>query len=62
MNVSTSSEAKHRDDTDTAGQNDVTIGRAAAAVAGGDGRESATDFVLTAVRQYEFWIQSDEQE
>ena len=34
----------------TAGQNDVTIGRAAAAVTGGDGRESTTDVVLTAVR------------
>ncbi|TMT86472.1 hypothetical protein E2L06_07605 [Haloterrigena sp. H1] len=31
----------------------MTIGRAAAAVTGGDGRESATDVVLTAVRQYE---------
>ncbi|ELZ17127.1 hypothetical protein [Natrinema limicola] len=38
---------------DTAGQNDVKIGRAAAAVTGGDGREFTTDFVLTAVRQYE---------
>ena len=39
--------------SDTAGQNDVTIGRSAAAVSTGDGRESATDFVLTAVRQYD---------
>ncbi|TMT86322.1 hypothetical protein E2L06_06795 [Haloterrigena sp. H1] len=39
--------------TDTVGQNDATIGRAAAAVTSGDGRESATDVVLTAVRQYE---------
>jgi len=31
----------------------VKIGRSAAAVTGGDGRESATDFVLTSVRQYE---------
>ncbi|PLK21421.1 hypothetical protein CYV19_03740 [Natronobacterium gregoryi SP2] len=36
----------------TAGQNDVTIGRSAGAVTGGDGRESATDFVLISVRQY----------
>ena len=33
----------------TAGQNDVTIGRSPMAVVGGDGREFATDFVLTAV-------------
>ena len=37
----------------TAGQNDVTIGRAAAAVASGDGREFATDCVLAAIRQYQ---------
>ncbi|PLK19617.1 hypothetical protein CYV19_13900 [Natronobacterium gregoryi SP2] len=39
--------------TDTAGQTDVTIGRSVGAVTGGGGRESATDFVLTFVRQYE---------
>ncbi|ELZ17479.1 DUF5785 family protein [Natrinema limicola] len=38
----------------------MTIGRAAAAVTGGDGRESATDFVLTAVRQYEVLFSSVE--
>ena len=38
---------------DTAGQNDVTIGRSAAAVTDGDGRESAIDFVLIYTRQYD---------
>ncbi|TMT87789.1 hypothetical protein E2L06_14815 [Haloterrigena sp. H1] len=42
----------HTDSYHTSGQNDVTISRTAAAVTGGNGRESATDFVLTAVRQY----------
>ncbi len=36
----------------TAGQNGVKIGRSATAVAGGDGRKFAIDFVVTAVRQY----------
>ncbi|TMT87963.1 hypothetical protein E2L06_11945 [Haloterrigena sp. H1] len=43
--------------SDTARRTNVTIDRAAAAVASGDGREFATDFVLTAVRQYEYNFQ-----
>ncbi|PLK19389.1 hypothetical protein CYV19_15195 [Natronobacterium gregoryi SP2] len=38
----------------TAGQNCVTIGRSGGAATGGDGRESAVDFVLTSVRQYQY--------
>ncbi|PLK21289.1 hypothetical protein CYV19_04415 [Natronobacterium gregoryi SP2] len=38
----------------TAGQNDVTIGRSVGPVTGGDGHESATDFVLSSVRQYQY--------